>query len=209
MTEQEAKLWLTNQLNVSRETLRLLERFATLVIGGGAAQNLISRSTEERIWARHIADSAQLLPMANLPGDWLDIGSGAGFPGIVIALMQPDRPITLVEPRRLRADFLRSTVTELALSNVTVVEAKGERYSSPAASIISARAVAPLSTLLRQAHHLAEPKTIWLLPKGRTAASELAEARKSWQGDFTLHRSVTDQDASIVVATQVAPRSGR
>lgn len=189
---------------VSRETFGKLEAYAALLGDESSKQNLISASTLADLWNRHILDSAQLVRFEPRAGaSWLDIGSGAGLPGIVIACLV-DGPVTLVEPRRLRADFLHRTAESLRL-RVNVLACKVERAEGRF-DVITARAVANLSRLLKLSHHLSTTKTVWALPKGRSAQQELAEARRSWQGDFRVERSVTDADSWIVVATGIRAR---
>jgi 16S rRNA (guanine527-N7)-methyltransferase len=189
---------------VSRETFERLTGYANLLTAENRRQNLISASTLDRLWERHILDSAQLVRFEPCAGaSWLDIGSGAGLPGIVIACLV-DGPVTLVEPRRLRAEFLQSVAGELNL-RAMVVPTKVERVAGHF-DVITARAVAPLGRLLDLSHHLSTRKTVWALPKGRTAHSELAEAQRTWQGAFRVEQSVTDDDAFIVVATGVRKR---
>lgn len=193
---------------VSRETLALLGRYVDLLLAENERQNLIGRSTEEEIWPRHIADSAQLVRFAPRPdSSWLDIGSGAGLPGLVIAILS-EGPVALVEPRKLRADFLARTVAALGLKRrVTVHAAKAERVAG-VFDVITARAVAPLDVLLGISRHLSTDKTRLLFPKGKSAQKELEEARRAWQGDFRLEPSVTSPDAAILVASNVR-RKGR
>lgn len=186
---------------VSRETFEKLEAYVALVREESALQNLISASTLDRIWDRHILDSAQLVPFEPKAGaSWLDIGSGAGLPGIVIACLV-EGPVTLVEPRRLRADFLHKVCESLNL-NASVVCSKVERLEGNF-DVITARAVASLAKLLELSAHLSTRNTVWALPKGRNARGELAEAKRSWQGRFKLERSVSDEDSWIIVATGV------
>jgi 16S rRNA (guanine527-N7)-methyltransferase len=194
--------------SVSRETSQLLDRYVTLLLEENERQNLIGRSTVDEVWPRHIADSAQLVRFAPRPdSSWLDIGSGAGLPGIVIAILTHG-PVTLVEPRRLRADFLQRVVDQLRLGErVTVHAARAERISGRF-DIITARAVASLDDLLRISQHLSTDKTLLLFPKGKSARNELDEARRAWQGDFRLEESVTSQEAAILVASNVR-RKGR
>ena len=190
---------------VSRETFERLERYAELLRTENKRQNLVSRGTVDLLWDRHILDSAQLVRFAPEGASWADIGSGAGLPGIVIAALV-DGPVTLIEPRRLRAEFLARTVDALGLAaRVTVAAAKVERVTGHF-DVITARAVASLSRLLEISHHLSTQKTLWLLPKGRSAQSELAEAQRSWQGVFHVEQSVTDADSQIVVGTGVRAR---
>ena len=193
---------------VSRETIGKLEAYVALLEAENERQNLVSDSTLEHVWGRHIFDSAQLVPFEPQAGaSWVDIGSGAGLPGLVIAILT-EGPVTLVEPRRLRADFLQCAADVLGLSRrVTVHAAKAERITG-AFDVITARAVASLDALLRISLHLSTDKTLWLFPKGKSAQSELDEARRSWQGSFRLEPSVTSREAAILVASDVR-RKGR
>lgn len=202
MTEDEARVWIRDRFGVSRETQ--LAAFVDLLREEAGKQNLIAPSTLEQVWSRHIVDSAQLLSHSPEDGVFLDIGSGAGLPGLVVALLR-DAPIELVEPRKLRTDFLSRAAAELSLDNVTVHTAKIERTSGGAA-VISARAVAPLGDLFRIASHRSTSSTIWVLPKGRNAQSEVAEARRKWHGKFHVEPSITASDSLIVVARGVCPR---
>lgn len=196
-------------IEVPRETRERLERLVDLVIAENKQQNLIAPSTLDNVWKRHIEDSLQLLPLAPATGTWLDVGTGAGFPGLVIAASQPERPVFLVEPRRRRADFLERAARELGCANVQVHAAKVEGVRMAAVSVISARAVAALPMLFAATQHLAGEETVWLLPRGRCANEELAEARRSWQGVFHVERSATDADSGIVVARQVTRKGVR
>lgn len=193
--------------NVSRETFERLEGFAALLREENQRQNLVARSTLDAIWDRHILDSAQLVRFAPRPdSSWLDIGSGAGLPGVVIAILV-DGPVTMVEPRKLRVGFLERCIGELGLANASVrcakVEAMGGTYD-----LITARAVAPAARLFAMSMHLSHGETKWVLPKGRNAKSELDEARRTWQGAFRLETSLTDPGSSILLATGVRRRSG-
>jgi 16S rRNA (guanine527-N7)-methyltransferase len=134
---------------------------------------------------------------------WVDIGSGAGLPGIVIACLVQG-PVTLIEPRRLRAEFLHKACESLRL-NASVFAGKAERAQGQY-DVITARALANLAELLRISQHLSTIKSLWVLPKGRSAHVELAEARRSWQGAFHVERSVTDGESLIVVGTGVRAR---
>jgi 16S rRNA (guanine527-N7)-methyltransferase len=190
--------------DVSRETIERLEAYVALVTEESRRQNLVSASTLGEIWDRHIRDSAQLIRFEPYAGaSWVDIGSGAGLPGIVIACLV-DGPVTLVEPRRLRADFLHRVSESLGL-RAHIVNARVERVEG-AFDAITARAVAPLSGLLEISHHLSTGKSRWVLPKGRNAQSELAEAERAWQGMFHVEQSLTDADSKIIVASNVKAR---
>jgi len=186
---------------VSRETLERLEAYAALLREESKRQNLVSASTLDQLWDRHIFDSAQLVAFEPQAGaSWADIGSGAGLPGIVVACIVAG-PVTLIEPRRLRADFLHKVGESLHL-RVEVACAKAERVSGKF-DVITARAVANLGKLLELSAHLSTGKTVWALPKGRTARAELSEAQRAWQGSFRVVESATDPDSWIVVAAGV------
>ncbi len=206
MTEDKARAWI--EAHVPRGTMAGLEKLVAMIIDEMPRQNLIAASTAEQIWTRHIVDSAQLVPMASpSAARWIDLGSGAGFPGMVVALMLPELRMTLVESRRKRIDFLRFMAESLGIADrVTVAGQRLEMLESSPHDVISARAFAPLDRLLPLAHRFSHDATLWLLPKGRSAASELEAVTTSWQGDFRVVPSMTDPEAAIIVASQVQPR---
>jgi 16S rRNA (guanine527-N7)-methyltransferase len=200
MNEQEARA----ALDVPREALDRLETFTQLVKAENARQNLVSATSLDHIWSRHILDSAQLIRFAPArAASWLDLGSGAGFPGLVIAMLHRSK-VTLVEARRLRADFLRQAAEILRLGErVEIVCARAETVPARPFAVISARAFAPLDRLLPLGARFSTEETRWVLPKGRKAESELDAVQSSWQGDFRLEPSVTDPDARIIIASKV------
>jgi 16S rRNA (guanine527-N7)-methyltransferase len=200
MTEEEAR----QALDVPRETFQRLDRFAEMLTQENERQNLVSKTSLERLWNRHMYDSAQLLRFAPAnAGTWLDLGAGAGFPGLIAALLHPAR-ITLVEARRLRADFLRRAAEALGVTDkVEIICARAEALPPRAFDVISARACAPLDRLLALGAPFSTGGTIWILPKGRNAKSELEAVQSSWQGDFRLEPSLTDDEAGIIVARGV------
>ena len=207
MTEEEARQWLQVRFDVSRETWQRLERYVAILLEEMGRQNLIAESTRPQIWSRHVADSAQLIPLAgNWQGPWVDLGSGAGLPGVVVAILS-QTPVQMVESRRKRIDFLNSVIQALDLPNASVFGGRVEAVPPMTAAVISARAYAPLPKLIDSAAHLADEKTIWVLPKGRNAQNELEAATRSWQGVFHVERSVTDADSAIIVAQAI--RSAR
>lgn len=210
MTEDEAQAWLIENCTVSRETLDQLDALRQITIEANTQQNLISKSTIPHFWVRHIVDSAQLLLLA--PGrSWSDLGSGAGFPGLVLALLDSAGTYDLVEERRLRAEYLRQTAETLGISDrVRIHHMKSEKLEvTRKFDVISARAFAPLEKLFGLAHHLSRRDTIWVLPKGKSSASELEAAARTWQGRFRIEPSITDPDGAIIVATDVQPRGRR
>jgi 16S rRNA (guanine527-N7)-methyltransferase len=202
VTEEEAK----RLLGVPRETLSRLEIFVELLIQQNEHQNLVSRGTLPEVWERHILDSRQLLRFAPRSGTWLDLGTGAGFPGLIVAALWEGQ-VALVESRRLRVDFLRAGAEVLGVSERTeILSARVETLARRPFDVISARAFAPLDKLLRLGVPFSTEKTVWILPKGRNAQSELDAVRSSWQGDFRVEPSLTDAEAGIIVATGVKPK---
>jgi len=207
MDEAAARAWVERELDVPRETIARLDAFAALLREENERQNLVSKASLDRLWSRHIADSAQLLRFA--PGtqaSWVDLGTGAGFPGLIVAAIHSG-PVTLVEERRRRADFLRRAAESLRI-DVEVIQARAERVPPRPFGVISARAFAPLDRLLEFGTGFSTAKSVWLLPKGRNAESELAALGPTWQGDFRLEPSVTDPEGRIIVATGVHRRGG-
>lgn len=208
MTEDEARAWLDDNFDVSRGTWQRLEALINLVIDENGRQNLIAASTISTIWNRHIVDSAQLILQAQ-SGDWIDFGSGAGFPGLVVAILE-NRRVTLVESRRKRIDFLNHVVVSLGLpeSSVSVIGKRAEAIDRPESyAVISARAFAPLDRIFDLTTRFSTEDTQWVLPKGRSAQEELAHVQRTWQGSFRIEPSVTDAEAGIIVATHVRPKS--
>lgn len=212
MTEAEAVDWLKAHLNVSRETMDALESFVAFLKREAESQNLISASTLDHIWARHIVDSAQLLLFTDVSAEqinWLDLGSGAGFPGLVIALLTKHQ-VTLVESRARRIDYLQRAIEMLDLTpRVRVAGVTLERLETAPYGVISARAFAPLPKLFDLAARFATNNTLWLLPKGRNAKAEWEGAQAQWDGDFRVMDSVTDQEAGILVGTLSGKRKAR
>jgi 16S rRNA (guanine527-N7)-methyltransferase len=203
MGEEEAKA----ALNVPRGTMERLEGFIALLRDETQRQNLVSRGSLEQIWTRHVLDSAQLVPLA--PPDastWLDLGTGAGFPGLIAALLHRSK-VTMVESRRLRAEFLRRAAEVLGVADkADIVCARVETLAPRPFEVITARAFAPLARTFALGAPFSTSGTRWILPRGRSAKSELDAARASWQGDFRVEPSLTDPDAGIVVAERVSPK---
>jgi 16S rRNA (guanine527-N7)-methyltransferase len=207
MEEKDARAWLEREYDVSRETMERIDGFASLLREENERQNLVSRASLDHLWLRHIADSAQLLRFAPSPGaTWVDLGTGAGFPGLIVALLH-EGPVTLVEERRLRVDFLHRAAESLGVA-VEIVAGKAERIPRRPFDVISARAFAPLGRLFQLGTGLSTAKSVWLLPKGRNAQTELEALDSSWQGEFRLEPSITDPEARILVAEGVR-RAGR
>lgn len=200
MTEDDARDWIGTRYP---HTLPALERLLHLLRDEAGKQNLVASSTLATPWNRHIVDSAQLVPLSAEPdGTWLDIGTGAGFPGLVIAIVT-GAPVLCVEPRARRVAWLAHLVDELALSTVTIAHSTLAHVTPAPVATITARAVAALPKLLDIALPFATPTTRWLLPKGASARDEVDDAARQWQGVFHVEQSLTDPAAGIVVATDV------
>ena len=154
-----------------------LEALAEELKAENARQNLVSKSSLDEVWVRHFADSAQLLP--HVPrgtcGAWFDLGSGAGFPGLVLAILRPNEPTVLVESRKRRIVWLEAMVGELELTNCEIEGKRLELVDTRKAAVISARAFAPLPKLLSLSARFSTARTHWVLPKGRSAAQEVEE----------------------------------
>lgn len=180
-----------------------MERLEALIAAlreENARQNLVSSASLDHVWQRHIADSAQLLdyvPRGTSP--WIDLGSGAGFPGLVIAAMRPDSEISLVESRKRRIEWLQTMIDTLGLANCSVAGIRLEAVATREARVITARAFAPLEKLLTLSARFSTPDTVWLLPKGRSAGVELRGIGRGWRKLFHVEHSATDPEAAILV----------
>ena len=203
-TEEQARAYvagLTDAAGMVR-----LEAIAALVLEENQRQNLIAKATEPHLWQRHIADSAQLIENVsretlgpNAQGPWLDLGSGPGFPGLVIAALCPNMPVVLVESRARRAEFLVRCIAALNLLKCRVEGQRLERITPFPARAISARAFAPLPKLLDLSAPFSTRQTAYVLPKGRSAAQELKTLKPSIRAMFHVKHSLTDPDAGIIV----------
>lgn len=199
-SEEQARAWIGEALAPTARQQEQLDRFAAMLIDENGRQNLIAVSTLPDLWVRHIADSAQLLSLDTREGDglWIDLGSGPGLPGLVVAILST-RPMLLVESRKRRCDFLRAVAADLDLAHVEVVEAPLERIETRPAATISARAFAPLDRLIGLSTRFSTESTRWLLPKGRNAVKELALLPEAWQRMFHVEQSRTDAESQILV----------
>lgn len=207
MDEAQARAWVQRSIDVPRETMERLDAFAALLREENGRQNLVSKASLEQLWLRHIADSAQLLRFApSQTASWVDLGSGAGFPGLIVAALHQG-PVTLVEERRLRVEFLHRAAALLDVE-VEILGHKAESAPPRPFDVISARAFAALARLLELGTSFSTKNSLWVLPKGRNAARELEALDPSWQGDFRLEPSLTDAQARIIVASGVH-RKGR
>ncbi len=199
-SEEAARAWMGEALDPTARQWDRLDRFVAMLVAENANQNLIAASTIPTMWVRHIADSAQLLSFDTREGAgvWIDLGSGAGLPGVIVAILS-DRPVLLVESRKRRCEFLRAVAGDLDLKHVEVAEAALEKVATRPAATISARAFAPLHKLIDLSARFSTESTRWLLPKGRNAVKELALLPQPWQRMFHVEQSRTDAESLIVV----------
>ncbi|MBO6717148.1 MAG: 16S rRNA (guanine(527)-N(7))-methyltransferase RsmG [Rhizobiaceae bacterium] len=187
---------------VSRETFDRLKGFEALFGKWAARINLAAPSTLPQLWDRHILDSAQILPLAPAAQRWLDLGSGGGFPGAVLAILLHERPgasIALVESNNKKAAFLRNALAQAgapaSVHPVRIEDFGSQKYS---ADVVTARALAPLSALLGLAGPWLTEGAKGLFHKGRDYRREVEESRDAWQFDLVEHPSAIDA-ASVIL----------
>lgn len=194
-------------VNVSRETFDALKTYEALVHRWTPAINLVSKATVSNFWQRHILDSAQIYSLCPPEAvTWADLGSGGGFPGLVVAIvareLKPQLHVTLVESDLRKATFLRQAAQTLSLS-VNVVSKRIESLEPMGVDVLSARALAPLSALLGYAEaHLSKSGTA-IFPKGARFHEELADARKAWAFDVDITPSLSEAEAAILVIRDI------
>lgn len=199
-SEQSARAYVEGKVDVL--AIAKLEQLITRLREENARQNLVANATLADVWQRHIADSVQLLDhVPRETGAWLDLGTGAGFPGLVIALIRPQTTVYLVESRNKRIAWLQEQVAQLDLQNCTVAGRRIEAVETFAAEVISARAFAPLPRLIQLSARFSTASTRWVLPKGRSAAQEVANLPKRFRSLFHVEQSLTDPEAGIIVGT--------
>jgi 16S rRNA (guanine527-N7)-methyltransferase len=190
---------------VSRETLARLQAYAELLSDWNARHNLVSARSLEDLWRRHFWDSAQLVPLLPKNAKSLaDLGSGAGFPGLVLAEMLRERIfVTLYEATTKKCAFLAAAAERMGLA-VTIRNSRMEEAPCTAFDVVTARACAPLPQLLRYAQRFTGPSSVFLFLKGQNVGSELTEAHKSWKMKVRQIPSLTDPSGVILEVTEWA-----
>ena len=188
--------------SVSRETSERLELLESLIKKWNPKINLVSKGSLADIYHRHILDSVHVFDLGELEqGVWCDLGSGGGFPGLVVAVMAKgagyDYDLKLVESDGRKAAFLREAARQLEVGG-TVINARIEEIASLSAGVISARALGPLTLLCGYAARHLEEGGRALFPKGKSYPAEVSEARVHWAFDLKVHPSKTDPDAAIL-----------
>lgn len=199
-SQDDARDWLRALPECDDAAMARLGLLVKMLAEENQRQNLVSAASLDQVWLRHVVDSAQLLPHVpretSLP--WIDLGTGAGFPGLVIAALRPESEVLMVESRGRRVEWLERACIAMDLKNARVLGQRLELVESRPCSVISARAFAPLNKLLTLSSRFSTSDTIWLLPKGRSATQELEDLRK-WRHVFHVEQSITDPQAGIIV----------
>jgi 16S rRNA (guanine527-N7)-methyltransferase len=198
---------------VSRETLDRLRLYAGLLERWSKVHDLVAPGTLGQVWHRHFADSAQLAALVPGARVWLDLGTGAGFPGLVIAILGAGRPglkVHLVESNAKKCAFLRDVArhTEAPVEiHDTRIESLAIRHNGENVDVVTARALAPLVKLLGLSHPFFSADTTGLFLKGREWEVELAEARRAFAVEAKAHPSLTDPDSRILELRSLATRT--
>lgn len=195
-----------NDLDVSRETFEKLKAFAELARKWNPKINLVSKSSLDDLWSRHILDSVQIFELATGRGKWIDLGSGGGFPGIVISILNQEErnfDVVMVESDQRKSAFLRTAIREFDLSAKVKTE-RIEELECLEADVLSARALADLTKLLGFAELHLKRGGIALFPKGQSWQREDLEARQDWNYDLETVTSKTNSDAAILKIKDIA-----
>jgi len=195
---------------VSRETCDMLVMFEQALIKWNRSINLVATSTEAEIWSRHILDSAQLAALAPAARRWLDIGSGGGFPGLVLAILLRDRPgghIDLVESNRKKAGFLQAMVGQFRL-HARIHAVRIEAMSVEPIDVVTARALAPMPLLLELSERWLSGGARALFHKGRDYVHEVSESSQRWTFDLLEHRSAIDPGGVILEISNLHRNQG-
>ena len=196
MTDDDARAYAGERL--TPEQFSQVETLVDLLAKENERQNLVSRETLSQVWARHVVDSLQLSPfLGETSSSGIDLGSGAGFPGLVLAIARPEIKFDLVDSRRLRVEWLTSAIAALQLRNCRAIQSKVERWEGQY-DVITARAFAPLERLVAVSEHLAHGSSLWVLPKGKNGTSELAKLKRP-DMMFHVEQSESSSESSILI----------
>jgi 16S rRNA (guanine527-N7)-methyltransferase len=198
---------LLERLNVSRETFDRLKIFEQVLLKWNPKINLVSRNSLDDLWTRHIIDSVQVFRCVSPPNHWVDMGSGGGLPGVIVAIMaaeeSPNTKVTLIESDQRKSAFLRTAARECG-AKLTVISKRIEQADPQNADVLSARALADLSLLLKFSERHLSPTGTALFPKGANWKKEVDNARQRWRFDFEPITSLTEPDAVVLKIEGVA-----
>ena len=199
-SEAQARSWLADLPEGTPEAMARLERLVAMLREENLRQNLVSAASLDQVWVRHIADSAQLLHHVprETSAPWLDLGTGAGFPGLVIAALRPECRVVMVESRPRRTEWLEVARQQMGLEAAEIFCGRVEALATAPFRVISARAFAPLPRLLELSARFSTSDTTWLLPKGLSAAQELL-ALQGWKHMFHVEQSLSDSESGVIV----------
>lgn len=208
--EAEARSWLERLPEWNDAAADRLELLVAMLTQENLQQNLVSAASLDAVWLRHIADSAQLLTHVSREtgSPWLDLGTGAGFPGLVVAALRPECEVVMVESRVRRVEWLERARIAMGLDRARIVGTRLELMPTREFCVISARAFAPLGKLLDLSARLSTVDTTWLLPKGRSARQELQDLA-GWQHVFHVEQSLSDAEAGVIVGKLVGRKGKR
>ena len=201
------------EYNVSRETFKKISDFITVLKEWQSKMNLVSSQSINEIWTRHIADSYQLFQfISNDTKTVYDIGSGAGFPAIILAIAAQganyETRFSLIESITKKTVYLNDVKEKLGLKNVDIYNARSESLKLKPADIITARAVAALDKLFELSYTLADKKTVFYLLKGQSYKEELEQAKKHWQFKTEVIQSSTSENGVILKITELEKKKG-
>ena len=211
MYQLENKEDFKKYFDVSRETITILENYHLMIKEFGYKNNIISSSSKRNIWCRHFADSAKLFSIiesttvtrTNKPTKICDVGTGAGFPGIVLAILNIEKNkrfnFTLVESNKKKFNFLESVIAKLKL-DISITDERAENLNQKF-DIITARALAPLKIILEYTKNIREPQTILVLPKGKSWEIELEQIKKKWNYDLNVvkNKNILDKTGGVTL----------
>lgn len=211
MYQLENKEDFKKYFDVSRETITILENYHLMIKEFGYKNNIISSSSKRNIWCRHFADSAKLFSIiesttvtrTNKPTKICDVGTGAGFPGIVLAILNIEKDkrfnFTLVESNKKKFNFLESVIAKLKL-DISITDERAENLNQKF-DIITARALAPLKIILEYTKNIREPQTILVLPKGKSWEIELEQIKKKWNYDLNVvkNKNILDKTGGVTL----------
>ena len=206
-SEEGARAWLDGLPEWDALARDRIEQLIAMLVEENGRQNLVSASSLAHVWQRHIVDSAQLLRHVSreTARSWLDLGTGAGFPGLVVAALRPECEVVMVESRARRIDWLDRVREALALPSAKVIGSRLELVKTQRFDVISARAFAPLGKLLDLSVRFSTKDTLYVLPKGRSAQQELSMLA-GWDHMFHVEQSLTDPDAGVVIGHLLGKR---